>query len=36
LAAALDRPAAEVTEAALPVVRDLVGRGFLSPAWDGS
>ena len=31
LAAALDRPADEVAAAALPVVRDLVGRGFLLP-----
>lgn len=32
LAAALSRPVAEVTAALLPVVRDLVGRGFLVPA----
>ncbi len=31
LAAALDRPAGEVAAAALPAVRDLVGRGFLLP-----
>jgi methylase of polypeptide subunit release factors len=32
LAAALGRPLDEVTAAALPVVRDLVARGFLAPA----
>jgi hypothetical protein len=32
LAAALERPVADVAEAVLPVVRDLVGRGFLIPA----
>jgi hypothetical protein len=32
LAAALDRPLAEIADALLPVVRDLVGRGFLIPA----
>jgi methylase of polypeptide subunit release factors len=31
LAAALDRPAAEVADGVLPAVRDLVGRGFLLP-----
>jgi hypothetical protein len=31
LAAALGRPADEVADAVLPVVRDLVGRGFLLP-----
>lgn len=31
LGAALQRPAGEVAAAALPVVRDLVGRGFLLP-----
>jgi hypothetical protein len=31
LAAAVHRPADEIADAVLPVVRDLVGRGFLIP-----
>ncbi|HEX3336073.1 MAG TPA: hypothetical protein VHS54_06385, partial [Jatrophihabitans sp.] len=31
LAAAMGRPVSEITEALLPVVRDLISRGFLLP-----